>query len=179
MTLPRSLVPQPRLCPLYCILGTPLPFYSDPPICLINFHSRIPVEKNFNGPGILTHLPNSWMEAVDAILVFPRLKQKQSVSFHFLKTKELDVAGLRLVLSPVTSRSISRRGHLHPATNVVVIVRSSMKALIGGCRVPDLNKGALHSTSAKLHKHIKLPGETGRLWNKHSCLSPDNANRRC
>lgn len=40
--------------------------------------------------------------------------------------------------------------HLLPETDVVVTVGSSMKALIGGCRTPDLIKGPLHSTSADL-----------------------------
>lgn len=35
-----------------------------------------------------------------------------------------------------------------PGTVVTVMVRSSMKALIGGCRAPDLVNGPLHSTSA-------------------------------
>ncbi len=35
-------------------------------------------------------------------------------------------------------------------TAVVVTVRSSMKALMGGCLTPDLLRGPLHSVSAAL-----------------------------
>lgn len=42
------------------------------------------------------------------------------------------------------------RIHLDPSTVVVVTVRSSMKALIGGCPIPDLLRGPLHYDSADL-----------------------------
>lgn len=40
--------------------------------------------------------------------------------------------------------------YLQVSTDVVVMVRSSMKALIGGCQTPDLDRGLLPSFSAAL-----------------------------
>lgn len=40
------------------------------------------------------------------------------------------------------------RTHLPPATDDVVTVRSSIKALMGYCMSPDLDRGPLHSFSA-------------------------------
>lgn len=67
-------------------------------------------------------------------------------SFPFLKTKDLDLAGLNFFLAQQMSPSRPWRSHLHPGTDVTV--RSSMNALIRGCRVPDLGTGPLQSTSA-------------------------------
>lgn len=85
----------------------------------------------------------------DVILVSPRVKQKWSVTFPFRNTKDLDFEGVKLVMSC----SSPWRSHLQRGTDVVVTVRSSMNALIGGCWVPDLDSGLLHYFR-RLHKHI-------------------------
>lgn len=53
-------------------------------------------------------------------------------SFSFLKTNELEFAGLILILVHEMSLLTPWRSHLHPGTDVVVILRSSMNALIEG-----------------------------------------------
>lgn len=62
----------------------------------------------------------------------------------------LDLAGLKLILAQEMSFSRHWRIPLPPATDDAVTVRSSIKALIGSCSIPDLDKGPLHSFSAIL-----------------------------
>lgn len=84
----------------------------------------------------------------DGIVMSTRLNRKQSDTLSFLKTKDLEFAGLNFILAQQISRSRPWRSHRHPGTDVVVTVRSSMNALIRGCRVPDRDTG--HTTSADL-----------------------------
>lgn len=66
------------------------------------------------------------------------------------------------------SFSRPRRIHLHSGTDVVVTVRSSIKALMGGCRIPVLDRGPLHSTSATFTNTFKARAnritEIDQLW---------------
>lgn len=55
---------------------------------------------------------------------------------------------LKLILAHVISHSSPWRSRLHPGTDVVITVKSSKKAIMGGCYVPDLDFGRLHSNSA-------------------------------
>eukprot|EP00058_Branchiostoma_floridae_P016073 XP_002601561.1 hypothetical protein BRAFLDRAFT_95800 [Branchiostoma floridae] len=66
------------------------------------------------------------------------------------RTRDLDLAGLKLIRAHVMRRSNPCRSHLHTGTVAVITVRSSMKARIGGCLVPDLDTGPLHPASAPL-----------------------------
>lgn len=75
----------------------------------------------------------------------PWVKQNRSIIFSFFKTNELDFAGLTLILAHEMSLLTPWRSHL--GTDVVVTLRSSMNALIGGCQEPDLENGLLRSTS--------------------------------
>ena len=65
-------------------------------------------------------------------------------------TMALDLAGLKHILAQEMSFSRLWSIHLPPGTDVVVTVRSSMNALMGGCRMPDLDRGPLYSVSAAL-----------------------------
>lgn len=67
----------------------------------------------------------------------------------------LDFVDLKLIPAQPMSFSRPRRIHLHSGTDVVVIVRSSIKALMGGCRIPVLDRGPLHSTSATFTNTFK------------------------
>ncbi|XP_029985493.1 glutamyl aminopeptidase [Sphaeramia orbicularis] len=78
----------------------------------------------------------------------PMVKRKWSATLPFFRTRDLDLVGLKLILAQEMSRSSPWRSHLQPGTEVAITVRSSINALMGGCRVPDLDKGPLHSTSA-------------------------------
>ena len=80
----------------------------------------------------------------------PSLKRNLSVTFPFFRTRDLDFAGLKLMRTHAMMLSNPWRIHLAPGTAVVVTVRSSMKALMGGCLTPDLLRGPLHSGSAAL-----------------------------
>ncbi|XP_051538700.1 cadherin-7-like [Myxocyprinus asiaticus] len=71
----------------------------------------------------------------------------QSVTLPPLSISALNLAGLKLILAHEMSLSSPCKIHLAPGTDVAVTVRSSMNALIGGCRTPDLDKGPLQSTS--------------------------------
>lgn len=71
-------------------------------------------------------------------------------TYPFFRTRDQDWAGLKLILAQEMSRSSPWRSHLHPGTDIVITVKSSIKALIGGCWVPDLDLSPLHSTSADL-----------------------------
>ncbi|KAM3849659.1 mitogen-activated protein kinase kinase kinase kinase 2 [Diretmus argenteus] len=62
-----------------------------------------------------------------------------------VETKDLDFDGLKLMRAHDMSFSKPRRIHLAPGTVVVITVRSSMKALMGGCLTPDLLRGPQHS----------------------------------
>lgn len=64
-----------------------------------------------------------------------------------LKSCPVPVGGLKLILAQRMSRSSPWRSHLHPGTDVVITVKLSIKALMGACRVPDLD---LHSPLADL-----------------------------
>lgn len=77
-------------------------------------------------------------------------KRNLSTTFPRLRTMDLDFVGLKLILAQRISFSRPCRIHQHPGTDVVVTVKSSMKARIGGCRIPDLDKGPLQSVSAAL-----------------------------
>ena len=80
----------------------------------------------------------------DGRRVPPRSKWNRSNTFPLFRTKDLDFSSAQVV-----SLSKPRRIHLHPGTDNVVTVRSSMNALIGW-RLPDLVLGPLHSGSADL-----------------------------
>lgn len=83
----------------------------------------------------------------DGIRTPPKEKQCLSDTLSFLRTKVLDLAVLKVILALEMS-------HRHLGTGVVVTVSLSMKALIGGWRVLDLDRGLLHSTSADLTSMI-------------------------
>lgn len=68
----------------------------------------------------------------------------------FFSTIALDLTGLKLILSQEMSFSRSWNIHLPPGTDVVLTVRLFIKALIGGCQMPELDRGPLHSASADL-----------------------------
>ncbi len=48
-----------------------------------------------------------------------------------------------------------------PGTEAAVTVRSSIKAFMGGCQVPDRDTGPLHSTSADLTIMLKARVKSG------------------
>lgn len=79
-----------------------------------------------------------------------RVKQNLSTTCPFLSTKDLDFLGLKLILAHVMSFSRPWRIHLVPGTEDVMMVRLSIKALVGGCLEPDFVFGPWHSTSADL-----------------------------
>lgn len=74
-------------------------------------------------------------------------KQHLSTTFPLLSMKDLDFSGLKHILAQVMSFSRPWGIHLLLGMDVVVTIRSSMKAHIGGCRTPNLVMGPLHSTS--------------------------------
>lgn len=86
----------------------------------------------------------------DGIAVPSTKKRNLSASFPFFRTIALDLVGLKLILAQEMRFSRPWSIHLAPGADVVVTVRSSIKALMGGCRVPDLDRGPLHSVSAAL-----------------------------
>jgi len=55
---------------------------------------------------------------------------------------------LKIIRAQVISSSRPFKIHLLPGTDVIVTVRSSIKALMDGCLTLDLVSGPLHSTSA-------------------------------
>ncbi|XP_063324629.1 protein NLRC3-like isoform X2 [Pelmatolapia mariae] len=65
------------------------------------------------------------------------------------RTSDLDLVGLNLVHAQeiISSRPFSI--HLHLGTDVVVTVRLSMKALMGGCLTPDLQGSAVSPRSLR------------------------------
>jgi len=88
--------------------------------------------------------------ATDEIWSSPNQKRNWSVIFPFFRTIDQDFVGLKLMCAHVMSLSNPWRIHLAPGTAVVLAVRSSMKALMGGCFTPDLLRGPRHSVSADL-----------------------------
>ncbi len=77
-----------------------------------------------------------------------RGRQKSSVTFPFLTTRDQYLAGLKSMRAQLMRHSKPSGIHLQPGADVVVTVRSSIYALVGGCHVPDLVSGPLHSTFA-------------------------------
>ncbi len=96
-------------------------------------------------PKLLTGL-----SVTDGICDPYRVKRNRSATLPFFKPRDLDLAGLKLILAHRMRRWSPWSSHLHPGTEAAVTVRSSIKALMGGCRVPDLDMGPLHFTSADL-----------------------------
>lgn len=86
--------------------------------------------------------------AIDGIAVPSTRKRNLSTTFPRFRTMDLDFVGLKLILAQRISFSRPCRIHLHPGTDVVVTLKSSIKARIGGCRTQDLDKGPRHSVSA-------------------------------
>ncbi|KAJ3613767.1 hypothetical protein NHX12_020013 [Muraenolepis orangiensis] len=78
------------------------------------------------------------------------LNRNLSTTFPFLSTIDLDLAGLKRIRAHSTSSSSPFRIHRQPGTDSVMTVRSSMNALMGGCRCPEFVRGSLHSGSADL-----------------------------
>lgn len=76
----------------------------------------------------------------------PKEKQCLSDTIFFLRTKVLDLVVLKVILALEMS-------HRHLGTGVVTVSLST-KALIGGWRLLDLDRGLLHSTSADLTSMI-------------------------
>ena len=70
------------------------------------------------------------------------------VTFSFFTTRGLDFAGFKFIWAQLKRRSRPWRIRLQPGTDVIVTVRSSINALIGGCRISELVSWPLHSTSA-------------------------------
>ena len=69
---------------------------------------------------------------MDGIWTPPSEKRNLSVTFPFFTTRERDLAGLKPIRAQLMSLSRPWRIHLQPGTDVVVTVRSSIKALMGG-----------------------------------------------
>lgn len=78
----------------------------------------------------------------------PSEKRCWSVIFPIFTTRDLDLAGLKFIWVQLMRHSRPYRIHLQPGTDVEVIVRSSINALIGCCYIPEFVNGPLHSTSA-------------------------------
>lgn len=70
--------------------------------------------------------------------------------FPLFNAMNLDLADLKLIIDKEISYSRLGRTHLPPGTDDVVTVKSSIKALMRGCWMPDLGRGHLHSFSAAL-----------------------------
>lgn len=68
----------------------------------------------------------------------------------FLRTGDQQLAGWNAIFVHDDSLLRPLCCQQHPGTSVAVTVRSSIKALIGSWRVPELQGGPLHSTSAAL-----------------------------
>ena len=82
-------------------------------------------------------------------IIVPAIEKRNlSAVLPFFMTNDLDLAGLNFILAHAISFSRLRRIHLLPMTDVVVTVRSSMYALIGGWRTPVFIIGPRHSISA-------------------------------
>ncbi|KAJ3614714.1 hypothetical protein NHX12_018285 [Muraenolepis orangiensis] len=86
----------------------------------------------------------------DGMAVSAMLNRNLSTTFPFLSTIDLDLAGLKRIRAHSTSSSSPFRIHPQPGTDSVMTVRSSMNALMGGCRCPEFVRGPLHSGSADL-----------------------------
>lgn len=69
---------------------------------------------------------------------------------HLFTTKDLDLLVLKLIFAHVMRFSRPQRIQLVPGTADMVMVRSSIKSLTGGCLMPDFVFGPQHSTSADL-----------------------------
>lgn len=78
----------------------------------------------------------------------PTVNQHQSTTLPPLSTRDLDFLVLKFILAHAMNCSSPHRLYLHPGDNLAVTVMSSMNALMGGCWIPDLVIGPLHSTSA-------------------------------
>jgi len=65
------------------------------------------------------------------------------VIFPLFRTFDRDFVDLKLMRAHIMRLSNPWRIHLAPGTTVVT-VRSSMKALMGGCLTPDLLRGPQH-----------------------------------
>ena len=82
-------------------------------------------------------------------IIVPAIEKRNlSAVLSFFMTNDLDLAGLSFILAHAISFSRLRRIYLFPITDVVVIVRSSMYALIGSWRSPVFIIGPRYSTSA-------------------------------
>ncbi len=90
------------------------------------------------------------MSDTEGIWTPPKEKRCLSDTLPFFRTKDQNLAGLKLILAHVMSLSNPWRSHRHPGTDVAMTIQLSMKALIGGWQVPDLSRGPLYSTSAAL-----------------------------
>jgi len=85
-----------------------------------------------------------FVSVMDGIRVVPSAKWNSSVVFPCFSTRDLDFAGLKFMQAQVIISSRPFRIHLLPGTDVVVIVRLSMKARMGGCRTSEFVRGPLH-----------------------------------
>ena len=74
--------------------------------------------------------------SVKGRMMFPEIVKQDLSTSPFLKTRYLDLDGLKLVLVPRMSFSSPFGIHLQSEIDVAVSVRSSMYAPIGGCRSP-------------------------------------------
>ena len=82
-------------------------------------------------------------------IIVPAIEKRNlSAVLPFFMTNNLDLAGLNFILAHTISFSRLRRIDLLPITDVVVTIRSSMYALIGGWRTPVFIIGPQHSISA-------------------------------
>ena len=106
-----------------------------------------------------------------ASMIFPRLvtgfsdtdgigspskwKQYFSSTLPYFGTRDLHLASLNVILANVASLSRPLRTQRHLGTDVAVTVTSSIKARIGSWRMPDLDRGPLHSTSTALTSIVK------------------------
>ena len=82
-------------------------------------------------------------------IIVPAIEKRNlSAVLHFFMTNDLDFAGLNFILAHAISFSGLCRIHLLPITDVVITVKSSMYALIGGWCTPVFIIGPRHSISA-------------------------------
>ena len=99
---------------------------------------------------VLKIFPRLFTGQSDKVGIFVPAIEKRNLSavLSFFMTNNLDLAGLNFILAHSISFSRLRRVHLLPITDIVVTVRSSMNAVIGGWRTPVFIIGPRHSMSA-------------------------------
>ena len=93
---------------------------------------------------------NAFTLALNLLFLYcwDNLKRSFSSEIPFLSTSDRDLDALTTHSGPCDEFFYAFKTHLSPTVDVVVIVILSKSALIGGCLIPDLVTGPLHSNSA-------------------------------